>query len=72
MILSEAPVVDGPVRGCGAVHGGGGVRAAVCGSAHSRGEIRLIDVYGEERVLIGPVPTPTSAGGSTTWRRWPA
>ena len=57
--LTEAPAVDGPVQGCGAVHGAAGMRLAVCGG-HGE-EIRVIDTYGEQQLLAGP------AAGEGEW-----
>lgn len=56
-VLTAAPPLDGPVPGCGAVHGSAGLRVAVCGRGRAPDEIRRIDLYGQERHLAGPVDT---------------
>lgn len=55
VVVTAAPAIDDPVPGCDAVHGAGGVRAAVCGSGARPTEIRLVAADGTSRMLAGPV-----------------
>lgn len=54
VVLSTAPALDDPLPGCGAVHGGGGLRVAVCGPGPETDEIRVVGADGSSRLLIGP------------------
>lgn len=53
--VTEAPALDDPLPGCGAVHGRGGIRVAVCGPEHERGEIRIVAGDGRSRLISGAV-----------------
>jgi hypothetical protein len=53
--VTEAPALDEPLPGCASVHGGGGIRVAVCGPEHGPGEIRVLAGDGHSRLISGAV-----------------